>query len=734
MQNQLNLFEGSSPSVILNNKRCFIALDIEATGLSQENDKVIEIGIVRFDDEKIIDKYQTFINPQQDIPHEVSKLTGITYNDVKDAPTLDQVQHEIKKFIGDLPIVGHFISFDVNFLNFHGLDLKNQTLDTCELARIMMPNELSYNLEILAEKLNIVHQNAHRALEDTLATVDVFWALQNKIKTTNPKVLQQLCYILNKGENPWKEELMYFNQSITNNECIEYKINGNETVNEPLFLQNAISFSKHSTPNIDLHEPSYYLDTTKLTKFIHKNHFSKEETLFLLKLTVGLDEFGKKKEKENENKIFSKDFIKLPSEENVLWKNIAHSFNSLSQTNLLTDLKEKKEIHITDEFVYELLQEKTNNIKCSKLTIKDVGSFVKGLANVEIEYISLQSLTEDLEDEALQNKLTMLFGLIGIFYQEIFGDSKHEMILGLMDFQHAKYKQIKNLIFELISEVNLPNEIKNKLNIILNPNLNKFLYSIYLTKKEDIIFKAYPTSISNVIEQLNSCSSEIEIATNYSLTNQEKTYIQNFLGENVNFTENTANSKIKLNIIKDFHDKYDMCINEIYEEIERNLNETTDMFIVTNTDTNIKNIYLDLIARKELNNFLITAQNNSGSQGKIKSFWAKSTNQSRIIICKFDFLLQFLNTEFNQNNKILCIHKLPFDNIKTPIYKIWSEKFDEPFRNFTIPRLNLLLKTLISNFNLKFQNEKHVYFLDNRIKEYDGSILNSLSDLIEVTP
>src|SRR3989339_2022297 len=130
--------ESSAFVSVLADRRQFIALDIEATGLNPEKEKVIEIAVVKFNDEKILDTYQTFVNPQKEIHKEVVLLTGIKDSDVAKAPLLSDLKDHLKNFIGDLPIVGHFIEFDINFLNFHGYDIKNKQLDTCELARIIL--------------------------------------------------------------------------------------------------------------------------------------------------------------------------------------------------------------------------------------------------------------------------------------------------------------------------------------------------------------------------------------------------------------------------------------------------------------------------------------------------------------------------------------------------------------------------------------------------------------------
>ena len=150
----------------------FVALDLETTGLNPHNDHVIEVAIVRFDEQgKILDEWSSLVKPSVSIPSFTTRLTGIDNTMVKDAPKLDELRDTILEKIGNRPIVGHYIFFDVNFLNQKGFDFGNQQLDTCQLAQVLFPNEPSYSLEVLVKKLKIDQPGAHRALKDRKSVV-----------------------------------------------------------------------------------------------------------------------------------------------------------------------------------------------------------------------------------------------------------------------------------------------------------------------------------------------------------------------------------------------------------------------------------------------------------------------------------------------------------------------------------------------------------------------------------
>jgi len=155
-----------------------VALDLETTGLDPARDTIIEVGAVKFrPDGTIIDEYQTLVNPGRDVAFRIAQLTGITNEMLAHAPTWHDVREEVIAFIGQAPIVGHNIAFDLNFLQTHGVHPPGQPLDTFDLATMLLPGLNRYNLGTLAETLNVPLKDAHRALDDARATALVFAAL-----------------------------------------------------------------------------------------------------------------------------------------------------------------------------------------------------------------------------------------------------------------------------------------------------------------------------------------------------------------------------------------------------------------------------------------------------------------------------------------------------------------------------------------------------------------------------
>ncbi|NSW51666.1 MAG: DEAD/DEAH box helicase family protein [Anaerolineae bacterium] len=154
-----------------------VAIDLETTGLDPARDAIIEIGAVRFNGNRIEDEWSTLINPNRPIPPEITQLTGITNSMVKNAPVLDGVIQELEDFIGDSPLVGHNVSFDLAFLQNQGIAGHNIAIDTYELASFLLPTASRYNLGALCLQMGVILQDAHRALDDARATGHLYQRL-----------------------------------------------------------------------------------------------------------------------------------------------------------------------------------------------------------------------------------------------------------------------------------------------------------------------------------------------------------------------------------------------------------------------------------------------------------------------------------------------------------------------------------------------------------------------------
>lgn len=174
----------------------FIGLDLEATDLSTDSGRIIEVGAVKFIDGKEVAKFQSLIDPGQPIPPIITSITGIREQDVMGQPKFDAVRDELAAFVGKAPIVGHNIAFDISFLKAQGLALKNATYDTWKLATMLVPRAGSHSLEALAQELGLKHPNAHRALDDARVGAELFVYLTEALGNVPPEVARQMAQLV----------------------------------------------------------------------------------------------------------------------------------------------------------------------------------------------------------------------------------------------------------------------------------------------------------------------------------------------------------------------------------------------------------------------------------------------------------------------------------------------------------------------------------------------------------
>lgn len=173
--------------------KTYVSLDLETTGLDPQRDAVIEVGALRFSGSREIETYSTFVDPGRRIPPLITELTGITDVDVARAPTMRQVAHELRAFVGDDTVVGHNIGFDLAFLRKDSVLMANARIDTFALASILVPHAGRYSLENLVHELGItLTAQTHRALDDARLAHALFVALQERALQLPQPVLQEI--------------------------------------------------------------------------------------------------------------------------------------------------------------------------------------------------------------------------------------------------------------------------------------------------------------------------------------------------------------------------------------------------------------------------------------------------------------------------------------------------------------------------------------------------------------
>ena len=174
----------------------YCVLDLETTGFSPRLEKITEIGVMKYQDGKVIDKFSCFVNPEKSIPPRVVEVTGITDDMVRNAETIDKVFPKLLEFIKDSVLVAHNAEFDVGFLRHVAKELGYEFdftyLDTLSLAYELFPEYKTYKLGRIAKNLGIKVDVAHRALDDVDTTVKVFKVMLDMLKERGVNTLEDI--------------------------------------------------------------------------------------------------------------------------------------------------------------------------------------------------------------------------------------------------------------------------------------------------------------------------------------------------------------------------------------------------------------------------------------------------------------------------------------------------------------------------------------------------------------
>lgn len=178
---------------IWNSTRRFLVVDLETTNHRRQQ-RIIEMGVCRVENGKIVDEWSALVNPGRPISRWVQQMTGITERIARRAPRLEKILPRLLNDLEDSILVAHHARFDFSCLDAEinrilGQRITNRYLCTVELSRCFLPGSENYRLETLSQWLGLRHDNPHRAGSDARATAELF------------------CHLLRRGEVPWPEYL-----------------------------------------------------------------------------------------------------------------------------------------------------------------------------------------------------------------------------------------------------------------------------------------------------------------------------------------------------------------------------------------------------------------------------------------------------------------------------------------------------------------------------------------------
>lgn len=198
----------------------YIVVDLETTGLSAKDNRIIEIGALKVKGGEVKEVFETFVNPGCAIPGRITEVTGINDGMVAGAP---YIETEIVRFIDfseELPLVGHNLIFDYSFLKVNAvnnrLEFERRGIDTLKIAREKLAQLPSKRLDYLCGYFGITDENHHRAVNDAKVTYELYKLLCQRFETENEVFMPAELVYKAKKQSPITDRQIKYLRDLVN--------------------------------------------------------------------------------------------------------------------------------------------------------------------------------------------------------------------------------------------------------------------------------------------------------------------------------------------------------------------------------------------------------------------------------------------------------------------------------------------------------------------------------------
>ena len=185
-----------------------VVFDIETTGLSNRNCKIIEIGAVKIKCGEVVDKIDFFVDPETPIPPEITELTSITDDMVKGQIKEREAIEKFLDFAGDSLLIAHNANFDVGFIRIaadrQGIPFNNTYLDTVGLSRYVNPELKRHKLDVIAEHYGLGDFHHHRASDDAEMLAAIFFVMLDRLKSEGIHTFERMVDAMSENSDPLK--------------------------------------------------------------------------------------------------------------------------------------------------------------------------------------------------------------------------------------------------------------------------------------------------------------------------------------------------------------------------------------------------------------------------------------------------------------------------------------------------------------------------------------------------
>lgn len=743
----------------------FVSLDLETTGFEPKKDKIIEFGAVKFDLSGNKETLRFFINPGIPLPQIITHITGITDKDLQSAPKFAEKIDEIRNFIGDLPIIGHNIKFDTGFLRENGMEINNIEYDTLEMASILIPSLPSYSLEILSHVLKLTHEEKHRALDDSVAAMELFLKLTETFQNLSEKLIEKIKNLVKKSEWPLQKFLLELNskkpqekavrkavqihknnqenselaQKIINEHesCLTELIPPYENLVEGLILSADKNTHICVPNNLDTEKidaSKNYISREKVEKFCERKAFQNYEITALLKILVWLESTKTGLIKE----------ISLFREEKDILLHVTADKDSI---NILKN----KAIVCSHEYLIEEKPEIEN------LILIDFEKFTKNLHYNLSNYLSLNMLTSCLNNlkflypenktvESLISKMTILFGLIGMIFEKYETESRYSQKNftspeSLSTKEWTDVKSTINNLDETSKELEEINEIESR-PIVQNwckmirilkeffckPEFTKKFYWTEKNQYEEIVVHISPIYLKDYTKEIFDKVNSYKIIDENVDLSDNGLFIKNLFGlpENLPVQILKDNKKLSIKIIKNApgndYENENFTAKYIISQMKDLKGRCA---LICNSKKQLE--YFTVKLSKELSPLGIKViSEGPGSAAKIGEKFKQTPEKSIALISRNSWD----NFKYYGLLDQIFMHKLPFDFPEDPYLMSLNANFEDSFNEFQIPKAIFAFKKVLHRL---IENTQITLF-DPRIltRNYSNTFIENLSNMAKI--
>jgi len=730
----------------------YISLDLETTGLDPNLCDVIEIAMIKVRSGEIVDRFESFVYTPLELSQHISYLTGITTQDIENAPDFIDLRSQIQEFIGDEPLMGHNIWFDWNFLVQKGIKLDNNELwDTYLMSNILYPELPSHSLETNTKYFGIPHEDSHRAMADVMACYELWQIFIDSFPEVSPDQREQIKKLSELSTWPLMEYFLEEKQAVKHQLAVpdsqyyhpqsislpdDTNIEGHtyihcrgfdpvdiahslETDKKTLFIagyHHTIQKIKHAYPKAyTLQPPHSYLSEKKIDKLWQKEQLETGESLLLLKHILYPD-------------AVSQDQLVLSHPERSHWPDVQHNahdgqgsdsyYQKAYQESLNSQQVIVNHLQVFKDLEYLKNFEQVVVLEPQLLEQNATRSFGKNLTN--------EDWLRQSSDLEWQNHGKSFFEDLERIGNSIVPSSQYTEHLILTDrvTSSNEFIRLRSSIKDLISEIKdqtLSSYLKY-FQAFFNYQDPTWIRWITVDPRRGVSLNLAPLSIKSLLDKhlFQKCKVIVisETTADYGfLPTMEKVTLP--VQQNIKIVlpeiEKVTGSK------RD--GDHQALISYLADELPQLKGKTA---VVFSAKTQLKRYFFDLV-KVMPEEMLLLGEDLSGGTSKLLDIYLSSDHSQKVMFLSYRNLRSFPIDvlDFDQ----IIIQNLPFDPPGYPIHQARSAQYNNPFYEYSLPNTQQYLLEILTNFT-KRDVEKTLYLLDRRLqeKEYGEDLLSGLNN------